>query len=255
MTPYFSIIIPTLNEEQRVGELLEDLTRQTCKELEVIHVDGHSTDGTVRIVESYAHLLPIKTLPVSRRNLAFQRNYGAAHARGVYLVCVDADVRLPDAHFLQTLKRCAQDDDSDVYLPDAQFEDREVWWIKIAEKINNWGVRITQNSPRPLPSSSLAIFKRSFFDSIGGYTTTEEQDKGGLFVEDQDIMFRAKQAGSKNRVVADTHFRFSVRRLRQDGWVRTLIKVFIASLELLTHKRISHLPYKMGGHAYKNDIK
>lgn len=253
MAPFFSIIIPTLNEEQCIGELLEDITRQTFRDFEVIICDGNSIDGTVRTIESYASLLPVRTIQTNRRNLAFQRNLGTEHAHGTYLLIIDADVRLPDTHCFEILHKHATEQPTDVYVLDARFEDRTVWWIHMAEKINNWGVRLSQTLPRPLPSSSFAIFKRSFFQSIGGYRIVHAQDSGKLFVEDQDILYRAKRAGSTNRVILDTHFQFSVRRLQKDGWVRTLTKVLLASIELLFQIPLNRQPYHMGGHWYAKD--
>ena len=45
--PFFSIIIPTLNEEKYLPHLLADLAKQTFQDFEVIVIDGQSTDQTV----------------------------------------------------------------------------------------------------------------------------------------------------------------------------------------------------------------
>ena len=50
---YFSIIIPTLNEQNYIGNLLNDLTLQTYKDFEVIIVDGKSKDDTKKIVDKF----------------------------------------------------------------------------------------------------------------------------------------------------------------------------------------------------------
>jgi len=52
--PFFSIIIPALNEEKYLPHLLDDLTKQTFRDFEVILVDGNSSDATV----AKANLLP-----------------------------------------------------------------------------------------------------------------------------------------------------------------------------------------------------
>src|SRR3989304_4048473 len=48
-SPYFSIIIPALNEEKYISGLLKSLINQTYKEFEVILVDGMSADKTVSV--------------------------------------------------------------------------------------------------------------------------------------------------------------------------------------------------------------
>ena len=45
--PFFSIIIPTLNEEKYLPLLLSDLEHQLFTDFEVIVVDGKSADKTV----------------------------------------------------------------------------------------------------------------------------------------------------------------------------------------------------------------
>jgi len=48
MKPFFSIVIPTLNEEKCLPRLLDDLTQQKEKDFEVIVIDGRSDDQTVK---------------------------------------------------------------------------------------------------------------------------------------------------------------------------------------------------------------
>jgi len=51
MKPFFSIVIPSLNEEINLPILLESIKNQTDKDLEVIVVDSQSTDNTKKNTE------------------------------------------------------------------------------------------------------------------------------------------------------------------------------------------------------------
>jgi len=53
-----SIIIPTLNEEKHIRRLLKTLRRQTCKDFEMIIIDGNSKDNTRKIIRKFAKLHP-----------------------------------------------------------------------------------------------------------------------------------------------------------------------------------------------------
>jgi len=53
MKPFFSIVIPTLNEEKYLPNLLNDLTKQKEKDFEIIVVDGKSEDRTIDIAIKY----------------------------------------------------------------------------------------------------------------------------------------------------------------------------------------------------------
>src|SRR5512135_2927232 len=48
-----SLVIRAYNESRHLGRLLEGVSHQTCKAVEVILVDSGSTDATVQIAESY----------------------------------------------------------------------------------------------------------------------------------------------------------------------------------------------------------
>ena len=85
-----SVIIPVLDEEQRIAGCLDDLAlREGIGE--VIVVDGGSTDATVEVVRrrSEVHLIE------SSRGRAIQQNAGARAARGDTLLFLHADVELP----------------------------------------------------------------------------------------------------------------------------------------------------------------
>ena len=46
-----SVVIPALNEEPHLGQLLSDIQRQSLRPEEVIVVDAGSRDASVRIAE------------------------------------------------------------------------------------------------------------------------------------------------------------------------------------------------------------
>jgi rSAM/selenodomain-associated transferase 2/rSAM/selenodomain-associated transferase 1 len=83
-----TIIIPTLNEEEGIGELLDSLQDQ---DVEVIVADGGSTDRTVEICRQKG--VKIVKSPVGR---AVQMNAGADQATGNILLFLHADTTLPN---------------------------------------------------------------------------------------------------------------------------------------------------------------
>src|SRR3989344_1216243 len=104
MNPYFSVIIPTLNEAKFLPNLLKDLSKQTNQDFEVIIVDGKSKDDTLKKAESLRTQLPqLVILENAKRNVSHQRNLGAKHAQGKVLLFVDADSGLPP-FFLDGIK-------------------------------------------------------------------------------------------------------------------------------------------------------
>jgi glycosyltransferase involved in cell wall biosynthesis len=101
--PTFSVVIPTYNEEEDIGATLECVFEQRIPFLDVIVVDGGSTDGTVRHLRRYAAGNRITLLEEGRRRgVAAARNVGIRAAKGDVVVILNADVLLP-SDFLERL--------------------------------------------------------------------------------------------------------------------------------------------------------
>lgn len=90
-----SIIIPVLNEEDGIGSLLQHLHQQAAhgNALEILVVDGGSTDDTVKVAEAQG----VRVVQ-SEKGRAVQMNVGAASANGSILYFLHADT-YPPKHF------------------------------------------------------------------------------------------------------------------------------------------------------------
>jgi len=93
-----SIIVPTLNEEATINNLLKSLSVQSWRDFETIVVDGGSKDETVERARSFgAHVLVETGCPEF-----ISRNLGARKARGKILLFTCADVIFPK-HLLESV--------------------------------------------------------------------------------------------------------------------------------------------------------
>lgn len=90
--PRVSVVMPAYNSGRYIEEALHSLTSQTFEAIEVIVVDGGSTDGTLKIVERAAADNPrIRFERQVNTGIVDARNLGASLARGEYLAWLDAD--------------------------------------------------------------------------------------------------------------------------------------------------------------------
>jgi hypothetical protein len=87
--PLVSVIIPTYNRAELVGEAIDSVLAQTHRDLEVIVVDDGSTDHTSEVLRRYGDSIR----PIHRRNggQSVARNTGLGHARGEYIAFLDSD--------------------------------------------------------------------------------------------------------------------------------------------------------------------
>jgi glycosyltransferase involved in cell wall biosynthesis len=93
-----SVIIPTLNEEGYIGNLIEALRHQTQPAYEILVVDCGSKDNTRRIVRSYPEI----QLLTERNPVGNQRHVGGEKASGELLIFLDADT-IPHRDFIASV--------------------------------------------------------------------------------------------------------------------------------------------------------
>jgi glycosyltransferase involved in cell wall biosynthesis len=88
--PLVSVIIPTKNAARYVAQALESVVTQGYGPLEILVVDGHSTDDTQAIVATFAAAIWIVQ---SGTGLSDAWNCGVAAARGELIAFLDSDDR------------------------------------------------------------------------------------------------------------------------------------------------------------------
>ncbi len=91
-----SVVIPVLNEKGRIEHCLDSFLNQTRMPLEVVVVDGGSTDGTRAVLEEYQDKFKkkesdLKIIEERRRGIILARDRGIREAKGKYVYMVDAD--------------------------------------------------------------------------------------------------------------------------------------------------------------------
>ncbi|MBI2599486.1 glycosyltransferase family 2 protein [Candidatus Daviesbacteria bacterium] len=96
-----SVIITTKNEEKVISRVIKSVKEQTYRQSEIIIVDNYSTDKTVEVVEKKG--VAVYSFGPERSS---QRNFGAKHARGDYLLFVDADMELCPGVLMECVEVC-----------------------------------------------------------------------------------------------------------------------------------------------------
>src|ERR1043165_3801173 len=145
LTPFFSIVIPTLNEERYLPQLLLDLSRQTFRNFEVTVVDARSEDQTILTARQFQNRFEhFRILESDKRNVSHQRNMGAQTAWADWIIFFDADNRLPK-DFLQRIRILVEEREPD--LLSSWFKpDSEDLSYRIIALLSNITIALRQNT-------------------------------------------------------------------------------------------------------------
>jgi CDP-glycerol glycerophosphotransferase len=95
-TPLVTVVVTTQDSEGWVRRCLQSIRRQQHRRLQIVVVDAASGDATLEIVRALAARDErIEVLTRDSRGVGGARNAGAAHAKGRFLIFVDAGDVLP----------------------------------------------------------------------------------------------------------------------------------------------------------------
>lgn len=100
MSPFFSIIIPVYNRENKIENTINSCLSQTFTDFEIIIIDDCSTDATVEVIKSI-HDERIKLLQNQvNSERCVSRNRGIEFAKGKYICFLDSDDLFLPNHLL-----------------------------------------------------------------------------------------------------------------------------------------------------------
>lgn len=205
-TSLISVIVPVLNEAQSIEGTLAQWQARRGADIELIVVDGGSTDESVK----YASSLADKVL-VTEAGRARQMNYGAKNANGHCLLFLHADTMMPSQAyqaFLQVSKRSKNH--WGFFLVTLNNSSRV---FRVIETLMNWRSRITA-----VATGDQCIFvSRSLFENLDGY-----QDI--LLMEDVEITKRLRTISKP--IIVSERVSTSTRRWEHNGVLSTVLKMW-----------------------------
>lgn len=245
MKPFFSVIIPTLNEEKYLPKLLRALTLQTYRNFEVIIVDANSQDKTVIFANGYKKLLPqLKTINSLKKNVYLQRNLGVKKASGKYIVSLDADITMPPA-FLEGIHYNIISKKSDFLTTWLEPDVRNSTNTTIIHGCN-LAMEMAKMIGKPFAGGFNTIIKRDIFNKVGGFREDLSMS------EDHEFSLRVAKAGYDLTIVNDPRLTFSLRRLRSQGMLKLFFIYSRANLLFFLNGPITNKKYgyEMGGHVH-----
>jgi len=206
-----SVLVPCLNEAGSIEQLLDAFRVQDAPILEIIVVDGGSTDGTHAILENYQKKYPAVPLRVLLRpciTLPEAINAGVRATRGDVIVRLDAHSRPTPTYVRQCVEALQQTGAGvvgGVWIVEAGNPSATAESIAraVAHPLGagDAAYRIGHARPGRLPIDTVPFgcFRKSTWEQLGGY------NESLLTNEDYEFNYRARMA--RHAVILDSSIR------------------------------------------------
>jgi glycosyltransferase involved in cell wall biosynthesis len=186
--PLFSIVIANYNHGSFLEEAIQSILNQSCKDFELIVVDGGSTDNSLEVIKKYEHKLSWWiSEPDKGQSDAF--NKGFSKAIGDFFFWLNADdILLPFS--LEFAKKNIQINLNKLWFTaNIIFFSEEGKILKCARG-PRWKDFLFRNAPINVYGPT-SIFHHSIFENAGGF------DENLNFTMDTDLWMRFKNMGIK----------------------------------------------------------
>lgn len=217
-----SVIVPCLNEAQFIGRCLESIVANDYPRewVEVLVVDGMSTDETPQIVQRYSHQhLYIRLLHNSQRSTPAALNLGLAQARGEFIMRMDAHNTYPTNYIRDTvswLQRSGADNVGGVWVtvPSDRTEIARAIAVALAHPfgVGNAHYRIGTGQPRWVDTVPFGCYRRDVFQRIGMF------DEDLLRNQDDEFNHRLLRHGGRILLVPGIVSYYHARSTLSNLW-------------------------------------
>jgi len=197
---FISVIVPVYNEAKHIESVLDELMAQEypSERIEILVIDGRSTDKTRELVENYARKYPnIHLLDNPKRLASAGRNIGINAAKGNIILIVDGHCIIRNPQMVSNVNRAMQ-------IPGVEglgrpqpllLENPSPVQRAIATARESWlghhpDSLIYSNKPQFVPAQSVGVaYRREIFSKIGLFDETFDA------CEDCELNHRYDQAG------------------------------------------------------------
>jgi glycosyltransferase involved in cell wall biosynthesis len=230
-----SIVIPALNEEKLLPQLLDQFPPALRGEFgtEIVVADGGSTDRTREIACAHGCAVAAKE-GGGRETIAEGRNRGAAHARGAVLVFLNADVRVSDPRgFLEAVRECMADPGiAGATARVRVFPEEETAFDRTFHTLHTGYIGLLNAIGDGMGRGECQVVRAPQFRALGGY-------RAALVAgEDYDLFRRVRRLGRIRFLPAVVVYE-SPRRYRARGYGHIVFGWFRNAVSVVLRQRSS----------------
>lgn len=187
--PLVSVIIPARNERRNIERCVRSVLASTYRQLDVIVVDDHSTDGTGDIVREIAasdsrlRVISAPDLPAGWFGKQWACWTGVQASHGSLLLFTDADTKHGDDLLARSVN-AMRDDRADM-LTIAGHQEMHSFWERVIQpqlfamlSIRFGGTEHVSHAKRVedvIANGQFILVRRDAYDAIGGHESVRDQ--------------------------------------------------------------------------------
>jgi succinoglycan biosynthesis protein ExoA len=220
--PAVTVILPVLNEAAYIGRALAAVLGQDYpkERLEILVVDGMSTDGTRTIVEELGHSHPearLRLIDNPGRIVPAGMNIGLGQASGDIVVRVDGHCEIAPDYVRRCVEHIAKDGVDGVGgSVDTVGETRTAEAIAVAMSsrfgVGDSAFRTEPGKTGPADTIPFPAYTRSVIRMAGGY------DEELVRCQDDEYNYRLRGFGAKIMLAADIQSTYRSRASLRSLW-------------------------------------
>lgn len=188
--PSISVVVPSFNQGPFIRETLESLFAQAYPELEVIVVDGGSTDGTLGVLQDYGDR--IRWVSESDDGQADAIRKGFSMARGEWLTWLNSDDLQTDNALHRVADCIAQHPKSEVVAGRGHYVAEDGTYLRPYPTIRIQGQSVNVQDElfeKGYVAQPSVFYRKDAYERVGGVDATLR------YVMDYDLWVRFARAG------------------------------------------------------------
>ncbi len=226
-----SVVVPTLNEEDRIEKFLKQFDSQTLPrdQFEIIIVDGNSRDKTREIAKKYAD----KVIIQKGKGIGGARNDGVKIAKSDIIATTDADIIVSQTWLKQIVNHFKKDEEL-ILLYGVNYpmsKNKAIIFIYLVKRwLNSIGYKLHLVY---FATATNSAFRKKPYIAIGGYLDMPIYD-------DIEITTRIRRLG-KIRYDPTIFVYSSVRRIHKYGIIRFVYWGLTGYLKILYKRRFKQI--------------
>jgi cellulose synthase/poly-beta-1,6-N-acetylglucosamine synthase-like glycosyltransferase len=219
--PLLSVIIPCRNEACHIRQVLDPILCEmdSTAEIEVIVIDGMSTDGTWEILQEIASRHPqIRILRNERHDTAVARNIGIKAAGGKMLAMIDGHSQIPRGYLMTCCRLLGGAPVDFACVAGRTMAIGETFIGKaialaMSSRFGVGGASFRcSDKETDCSTAAFGVYRRSVIEQVGGY------DESMLYAEDDELSLRITSANYRIRLVPQLAVKYWVRNTFLGLW-------------------------------------